>query len=306
MSFDLRPQQDSLLTPEALEKMLIWLDTDRERAEEKYLQIRAKLSEVFESNGCKMVSGLTDEAVIHVIKKIRKTGASASDLGPLCQKAGEKVLRNYFKRWASTKEAFDRLLNWLDADKEAAGKKYDQIHMALSTIFRVKGFADAEGLADETINRVIRKLPKIEKNYSGNPAYYFSGVAKRICQETLRQNRLAEKTYMAFGQRRQPDDLSYQILQGQDEDQQRICFHQCMQGMKANERELLLAYYEEDKREKINARKDLATSFGITPGNLRVRRYRIYNSLVKCIKKCWQEKQASNFSHDPPARKGWP
>ncbi len=288
MSSDLIPQQYSQLLPQALEKLLLWLDIDKKRAEEKYGQIRAGLLELFESNGCKMIHEMADEAIVQAMKKVRKTGASAYDADSIFRKAGEKVLRDYFKRWASTKEALDRLLNWLDPDAEAAAKKYERIHLTLSAIFRSQGLTDAEGLADETINRVIRKLPQIEKNYSGNPALYFSGVAKKICQESIRRNISSNRGYAGYGRQQSISD-SYQDLQQEYEDQQHRCFNRCLQSLKSDDRELLLGYYQEEKREKISTRKDLAKSFGITAGNLRVRRYRIYNSLVKCIQSCLKE-----------------
>ena len=67
--------------------------------------------------------------------------------------------------WVLTQEDFDRLLRWLDANLEAAGKEYEAIRQRLIKIFARRGCSEAEDLADETINRVTetgnysRRLP---------------------------------------------------------------------------------------------------------------------------------------------------
>ena len=53
------------------------------------------------------------------------------------------------------------MLAWLDSDRERAGQKYEEIRCGLIKIFVCQGCTDPEGLADETINRVIRKIPEI-------------------------------------------------------------------------------------------------------------------------------------------------
>lgn len=289
MPFDSSSHDGSNLTADALEKLLCWLDADRKRAEEKYAQIRAELLTVFEDKGCDSIHQLADETVLRVIEDLRKPNASLASPEFRFEKAREKVLRNYLKRWATTKEAFDRLLNWLDLDPELAGKKYEQIHSALSATFRNHGFVDAEGLADETIIRVIRKLPNIQKTFSGNPSLYFSGVARRICQESRRQGNRSRKVYVEYEYHQQLAGLLHSDLQEPSDDPQERCFQRCLESLKPDDRDLLLAYYQGEKREKIDIRKFLAQRFGVTAGNLRVRRYRIHDSLVKCIKICMEE-----------------
>src|SRR4051794_16211659 len=86
-----------------------------------------------------------------------------------------------------TQESFDRLLEWLDADRERAGYRYEAIRRRLITIFTCRGCREAEALADETINRVTIKLPEIADAYVGDPALYFYGVAQKVHLEYLRK-----------------------------------------------------------------------------------------------------------------------
>jgi len=64
-----------------------------------------------------------------------------------------------------TQEAFDRLLAWLDRDRERAGQRYEEIRSQLIKIFVCRGCVASEELADLTINRVAGKLQEIVDSY---------------------------------------------------------------------------------------------------------------------------------------------
>jgi len=93
-----------------------------------------------------------------------------------------------------TQEGFNTLLSWLDRNRETAGQKYEKIRRRLIRIFYGRGCFEAEELADETINRVIRKLPQLLDDYAGEPALYFYGVANNIYQEWLRKQKKNQKS----------------------------------------------------------------------------------------------------------------
>src|SRR5580700_5918445 len=59
------------------------------------------------------------------------------------------------EKWTLTRESLEVFLNYLDADRERAGEKYETIRQKLLTLFRCNGCWTAEDLADETIDRVI-------------------------------------------------------------------------------------------------------------------------------------------------------
>jgi hypothetical protein len=87
------------------------------------------------------------------------------------------------KEWELTPEAFEHFLDWLDADREQAGRKYEAIRRGLIAIFNSRGCFAAEDLADETINRAIRQLSSIEGSYEGDPAKYLHGIARFVALE---------------------------------------------------------------------------------------------------------------------------
>lgn len=181
------------------------------------------------------------------------------------------------KQWILTQAAFDQLLNWLDQDRNVAGQKYEEIRCRLIEIFACRGCREAEDLADETINRVISKVPSISGGYVGNPAHYFYGVAQKIHLEYLRRKPL-------------PAPMPQEVEESFEVEEEYECLRECMRNFTPESRELILQYYEANKRERIQHRKILAREMGVEQNALRVRAYRIKASLQRCIEDCLQGK----------------
>lgn len=175
------------------------------------------------------------------------------------------------KKWVLSQEAFDALLRWLDSDRERAGIKYEEIRGRLIRIFAGRGCAEAEDLADETINRVTTRLSKIETDFAGDRSRYFYGVANKI--------------HMEYQRRKPPPTAPPQPDSTRLEDEHR-CLEQCVKQLSPENRELLLQYYGAEGRGKIEQRKALAQKLGIAPNALRIRAFRIRLGLQKCVEKC--------------------
>lgn len=171
-----------------------------------------------------------------------------------------------------TKEALDRLLHWLDHDRDRAGHKYEQIRSGLIKVFLCRGSVDPEELADETINRVARKVQEIAESYVGDPALYFYGVAKMVYLEYSRRQLVAPHP--------PPPDTA------EETDLRYECLERCMQNLPAKNRELILAYYEHESGAKIDRRKELADQMGITANALWIRAHRIKKELQNCVNQC--------------------
>jgi DNA-directed RNA polymerase specialized sigma24 family protein len=178
-----------------------------------------------------------------------------------------------------TQVAFDSLLAWLDADREQAGKKYEFIRLRLIKMFACRGRPDAEELADETINRVALKTPKLVQTYVGDPALYFYGVAQKIYLESLRRPPQVVEP--------QPQVVSEEIKQAYD------CLERCMEELSPSVRNLVLEYYQNDKRAKIEHRKKMAEMLGIAQNALRIRAHRVRMILQQCVKVCIEQELAS-------------
>lgn len=178
------------------------------------------------------------------------------------------------KDWSLTQESFDQLLAWLDPERERAGRKYEEIRRKLIKIFLNRGCQTAEELADETINRVAKRVVDIAPTYSGDPARYFYGVAQKVLREYLRKPPVAIALPAASAAEREAE---YQ------------CLEECMEQLSPQNRDLVLRYYQADKRTKIENRKELAQRLGIPLNALRIRACRLRATLLECIQQCLKE-----------------
>jgi DNA-directed RNA polymerase specialized sigma24 family protein len=176
-------------------------------------------------------------------------------------------------KWVLDQAAFDRLLEWLHPERERAGRKYEDIRLRLIKIFTCRQCHEAEDLADETINRVARKVPEIAETYTGDPALYFYGVANKVHLEYVRKRPTRTPPLP-------PPSPTDEI------EREHECLDHCMQQLPPASRDLVLQYYQDEKREKIERRKRLASSLGIELNALRIRACRIRELLYHCVQNC--------------------
>lgn len=182
------------------------------------------------------------------------------------------------KEWDLTQEAFAQFLAWLNPNPDRAGEKYEDIRRRLIKIFTCRGCHCAEDLADDTINRVIRKIPAIIETYEGDPALYFYGVAHNVYLEYVRKRPVKQSPAPEEEPSRPAEEYE--------------CLEACMQNMQPRSRELLLEYYKEERRAKIDLRKRLALKLGIPLNALRIRACRIRKELQTCVSQCLQQRGA--------------
>lgn len=171
-------------------------------------------------------------------------------------------------------DEFDQLLNWLDPDPQRAGLAYEKIRRRLMAILASRGCVSAEELADETIDRVARRVVDIRDAYVGDQAIYFLGVMNNVHHEYLRRPilpRLPER-----------DDNA------EAKEKTHGCLERCLDKLTTNSRQMIERYYAENRQAKIDLRKRLAAEFGISPNTLRSRALRIREKLQACIVQCLQ------------------
>ncbi len=170
---------------------------------------------------------------------------------------------------------FDSLLEWLDADRERAAEKYEMIRQSLTKIFIWKGCSEAESLADETLDRVMLRIPELRERYQGDPSTYIHAVAKKLLAEHLPVRTVQLETSVPENPRTR--DIQTERMSG--------CLERCLSNLSPYSRDLILDYYSEE-HPKVSHRKDLAEKFGISVAQLRVRIYRIRQTLEECIQAC--------------------
>lgn len=181
--------------------------------------------------------------------------------------------------WVLTQEAFDKLLLCLDPDRERAGEKYEMMRLKLLEHFEHWGCASPEDYADETLNRVARKIDEGEKIH--NLAGYFYRVARLIFQEGWRR----EKQDQVVREHNQPRPNPNEP----DESDKVRCARKCLQSLPPESRELLEEYYEHYEGEggrQIEMRQALARRLRITPNALHIRVSRLRKKMEDCILQC--------------------
>ena len=177
-----------------------------------------------------------------------------------------------------TPESFGRLLNWLDPNDESAATKYEKIRQRLIRLFVCRGCYEAELLADQTIDRVTQKVAQVADGYVGEPAPYFYGVANKIYLEWLRGQKRVGEMSVAEPRAEEPDE--------NEREAEYSCLEKCLEELSSESKELIVEYYRDEKRAKIERRKNLAKSLGITIGALQIKASRIRSRLYTCVVKC--------------------
>jgi len=180
---------------------------------------------------------------------------------------------------ALTEESFNALLDWLDPDRDAAGRKYEVIRTGLIRIFVSRGFSDAEDLADEVVNRVANKLPTFRDNYVGVPARYFHGVARNLLLEAMRRKEVVADLSLL------PHQHQASTVTAESE-----CLDECLKQLAENKRELILDYHLYTGHDKISHHQQMADELALSPGALRCQAHHIRVKLQKCVSNCAQAK----------------
>ena len=153
------------------------------------------------------------------------------------------------QRWALTQEAFDAFLNSLSEDREMAGERYLEIRNNLIKFFEWRGGPFPEEHADETINRIAKRVS--EREDLRNPAGYYLGVARMILFEVKRERVRQDQTRQAL-------PAATITPYPNESESQAACLRHCLQQLSADNRYLILHYYDGERREKIDSRKRLA------------------------------------------------
>lgn len=182
------------------------------------------------------------------------------------------------KRWSMTPEAFRALLAALDPDWERAGERYEEIRRSLVCFFQWRGCTSPEDHADETFNRVARKIE--EGEVIRDPASYFHGVARLLLLE-LFKSQTRERNALSR--------MSLNVASDTDKDTADLeearlnSLRRCLGKLPPESRHFITQYYQGEKRAKIEGRLRLAEQMRIPLNALRLRARRLREKLEICV-----------------------
>src|SRR5215468_994222 len=125
--------------------------------------------------------------------------------------------------WALSAEALAGFLACLDPDSDRAGEKYESLRLALMKFFDWRGAHFPEECADETLNRVIRKIDDGE-SIRDIPTYCH-GVARLVLLEKLKgpESRRADFEGLPPAALVAPNP--------EEKNEKRDCFEQCLKEL---------------------------------------------------------------------------
>lgn len=188
------------------------------------------------------------------------------------------------KAWVPTPTAFRLFLAWLDSGRDSGGVAYLDMRRRLVLYFRRKRCDAPDDLADETLNRVARRLEEEGSITDASPSHYCYIVAKFVFLEHLRQSAHARAGLAET--RRTPEPEPPEAEQERRLD----CLDRCLERLSTEDQALILDYYRGAQRERIEGRRSLAARLELSPNALTIRACRIREKLVACLRHCHGDK----------------
>ena len=174
-----------------------------------------------------------------------------------------------------TPDAFARFLRWLSEDNALAIKAFFAIRKKLITFFVRKGCDVPEELFDNTVDIVVRKIDA-GGEYTNQEAFCY-GVARNIWREHVRKPKPGPFV---------TDDIPSPLNEDREILEQKLkCLEVCMEDLSPRSRDLITRYYQNQGRQKIECRRELAKEHG-GENTLRIKAFRIRKTLHDCVNAC--------------------
>ena len=184
-----------------------------------------------------------------------------------------------------TSEMLTRLLASLDADRERAGEKYEELRRILVRLFQWRRAPFPEEQTDQVFDRVARKLGDgVEIRNIGGYCYE---VARLVLLEELK-GKDSKRTSLDSSHREVA--VAEAGEQSHEREARLNCLDDCLDSLPALSRQLIIEYYEPDKGDRIRHRRTLADRLGLPREALANRAQRLRDKLEYCVKQCLRGK----------------
>lgn len=193
------------------------------------------------------------------------------------------------KDWTPSPEAFDKLLGWLDEDREIAGEKYEKIRQKLLKLFKWRNCTPEADYADITINRVTRRVFEGAEVSREKPYLYFHGIALNVVREFWRgQLKNKQVDFESIASIEFAAESPAQAMEAEFEERRKAnlyaCMNRCLQQLPDDMREFIVKYHQGERKKDV--RKIMAEEQKVGLNVLRIRACRIRADLEKCVTRC--------------------
>lgn len=176
---------------------------------------------------------------------------------------------------------FEGLLQRLDPDRECAGEKYEDVRRKLLRFFRWNDCFPGEDLADQTFDRVSRKLGSEQID---DVVSFLWGVAKNIVREFHKRPATINLEALPLDQEPHTGHAELWIIERRVRQRRLQCLRKCVQQMTEHNRELFLSY--EYYSCKGSNTLELAQRLGLSVSALQTKAHRLKHKLERCTRKC--------------------
>lgn len=195
------------------------------------------------------------------------------------------------EKTAASQSGLDLLLAVLHPDREQAAARLLLLRRKLLKFFAWNKAPYPDELADESLDRVARRLAEGESIRHQDPAAYVHGFARNILRESWSRPRLVRAPSAALAAAPPAEQAAAE--------RRSRCLDRCLDRLPPESRRLLLAYYQaEGGAAKIASRRQLAAELEVSGGNLRLKLHRLRLELEGCVRACLQAEVETEMS--PP------
>lgn len=183
-------------------------------------------------------------------------------------------------RWELTDRALRGLIARLDPEPSQGAEKYEALRRTLCKFFEWRGAMEPDEAADEALDRLARKIEQGEAIQDVRA--YAHGVARLVLMERSRQ---PERRVIPI---ERPETLLAAPLPGA-EPPMLTCLDRCLAELPEDGRAVILRYYADEQRTRIDGRRRLARELGLAPEALRNRMQRLRDRLAVCLERCTRD-----------------
>jgi DNA-directed RNA polymerase specialized sigma24 family protein len=188
--------------------------------------------------------------------------------------------------WQLDAPAFHQLLTYLDEGNSSEGQRYLQMRERLVAYFDRKNCLNPDELADQTLNRVARRLQEEGQIQSETAAKYCYTVARYIFHEHLRRSEKEDLASSELWRRANSVKITAPPRDDPNREGQLQCLESCVSKLDIPSQQIISQYYIGNATEKIANRRKLAEQLGISPNALSIRACRIREKLEICVRRC--------------------
>lgn len=177
-----------------------------------------------------------------------------------------------------------RLLAWLDGGVDSGGDRYEEMRRRLTAYFDRKNCHAPDDLADETLNRVARRLEEEGTIGEGPPARYCYIVAKFVFLEFTRESKRGAAHLDVYARTADPAGHPSADVDGVRREIRLSHLDACLHRLPPADRDLILEYYGPGGEPAAPRRQALAKRLGLTANALAIRACRIRETLARCVR----------------------